>query len=244
MNLDFITNTHLLNIIAFFRKYDIYIRLGILIFIFISVYLLVLWMNIPFDITRPELFADWANNQGTSFAVTAFFINLLVILVPFLPNDPIHMAAGLVMPWWQALILLHLCSMIGWTVNYYLGKKLGAGFVHAVIGEKNSLALEKLVEKAKPKHFIFLAWTPGVSYDILGYIAGITNANYKGYFIGAFIGTIPTTLLSITYGALTRQFWWIAPLMLVVNIVAFLGLGSYVIFNNKGLNAEISAENI
>lgn len=220
-------------LVSFARKYEVYLKVLILVLIVISVYLFVQWYQVPFDITKPQLFSEWASNQGANFTITVFIINLLVILVPFLPNDPIHMAAGLVMPWWQAFLLIHFCSMIGWSTNYFLGKKLGADFVHLMIGEKNSKVLEQNVIKAKPKHFIFLAWTPGVSYDILGYIAGITKADFKSYFIGALIGTIPTTLLSISYGTLTNIFWWITPLMLTINGIAFLGLGSWIVYKSR-----------
>jgi len=217
------------------KKYEVYFKFLVLLIIVFSVVLFVRWNNIPFDVTKPELFAEWAQNQGPNFAITVFIINLLVIVVPFLPNDPIHMAAGLVMPWWQAFLLIHSCSLIGWSINYYLGNKLGADFVNHMIGEENSKKLSKLINNTSAKHLIFLAWTPGVSYDIIGYISGVSNIRFRNFFIGALVGTVPTTLLSIFYGVLTQRFWWVTPFMLAINIIAFLGLSSFILykFNKK-----------
>lgn len=210
-----------------------YIKLAFFGVIIFLVYIVIAWLKVPLDITHPELFVEWSKNQGVSFPVAVFAINFLVIILPFLPNDPIHIAAGLVLPWWEAFVIIHTCSMIGWSLNYYLGKKLGSDFVYRIIGADNVISLEGRLKKMKRWHFIILAFTPGVSYDIVGYVCGMIKADFKGFLIGAFIGTAPTTMLSIYYGTLTRSFWWVGPTMFLVNMFAAVVLVSVISFYNK-----------
>jgi len=214
--------------------YEGYTKAILLVLFLFCIYIIINALQIPFDVTNPQLFIEWANKQGPNFALTVFLINWLVIFIPFLPNDPIHIAAGLVMPWWQAFLLIHFCSILGWSMNYYLGKHLGSKFVYGLLGEKHVKNLEEILSKTKKQHFIFLAWTPGVSYDIVGYIAGMTKASYSSYLLGAAVGTIPTTLLSITYGTLTQHYWWVAPLALSINMLSIVGLSGILIYKGRG----------
>ena len=114
-------------------------------------------------------------------------------------------------------------------MNYFLGRKLGRGFVEEMIGKDTLAKLDDNVRKATLKDFIILIFTPGVSYDVLGYIAGTVKANFRNFFFGAVIGSVVPTIITISVGEVVVENPWIGVLVTVVGIIFSMSYAIYVV---------------
>jgi uncharacterized membrane protein YdjX (TVP38/TMEM64 family) len=98
-----------------------------------------------------------------------------------------------------------------------------------MIGKDTVAKLDDNVKKATLKDFIILILTPGISYDVLGYIAGTVKANFKSFFLGAVIGSIFPTIITISVGEIVVDNPWVGVLVTVVGIIFSISYAIYVV---------------
>lgn len=178
---------------------------------------------------NPENLQTWIAEKGLWGPIILVSINNVAIFNPFIPNQLIHITAGALYGPILAFMLIYPASLAGWSLNYYLGKKLGRNFVGDMIGADNLAKVDGFVKKAKFRDFIVLIFTPGMSYDTLAYIAGVVNADFKAFFLGGAIGSIVPTGISIWIGSITIDQPWIGITLTVIGIIASMIYGYSVI---------------
>jgi uncharacterized membrane protein YdjX (TVP38/TMEM64 family) len=66
-----------------------------------------------------------------------------------------------------------------------------------MIGKDTVAKLDDNVKKATLKDFIILILTPGISYDVLGYIAGTVKANLE-FLLGRLMTHIPNNCYNLS----------------------------------------------
>ena len=174
---------------------------------------IIFYGKIPLD---PKELRLWVTDKGVIAPFLLVLINNIAIFNPFIPNQIIHITAGALYGPFMGFLLIYPSSIIGWSFNYYLGRKLGRGFVEEMIGKDTVAKLDDNVKKATLKDFIILILTPGISYDVLGYIAGTVKANFKSFFLGAIIGSIIPTFVTISVGEVLLDNPWFGVLVTVV----------------------------
>lgn len=212
------------------------LKLGLFILFIISIGYIISYLGIP---VNPEEFRKWILDPSRSnYAILIMFlINLLVIFFPFFPNFIVHIAAGYIFPFWEAFLIIYISSIIGWSINYYLAKKLGRGFVQKLIGDSNMGKLDTHLRKAGILHFALLINIPGMSYDVLGYIAGLIKIPYRAYFFGAIIGAVPSVSVAILQGSITQVFPKLGITLIIAGLLvtAYLASLTYRYQHNKKL---------
>ncbi|MBN8703894.1 MAG: DedA family protein [Bacteroidetes bacterium] len=145
------------------------------------------------------------------------FVETGLVVMPFLPGDSLLFAAGSFaavgyLNIWYLLILLFIAAVIGDTINYMLGQKIGLKVLHWKIGGKQ-LVKQKYIdqthefyEKHGSKAIILARFMPIVR-TFAPFVAGIGEMNYKKFisfnliggaiwvvsllFLGYFFGQIP-----------------------------------------------------
>ncbi|MEI6886715.1 MAG: VTT domain-containing protein [bacterium] len=177
----------------------------------------------------PDKFKDWVADKGILGPIVLIIINNISVFNPFIPNQIIHITAGALYGAVGGFLIIYPASIVGWTFNYYLGYKLGHHFVANMIGESNLNKLDELVKKAKLRDFIILIFTPGLSYDVLGYVSGSVKANAKAYILGGIIGSIIPTFVTVAVGELFIDTPWIGIGLTILGIACSLGYGWYIL---------------
>jgi len=132
-----------------------------------------------------------------------------LVITPFLPGDSLLFAIGsicaigsLELP--VALILIALAAILGDTVNYYIGAKVGT---RAFSGNVKFLKKEYLdkthqfYEKHGGKTIIFARFIP-IIRTFAPFVAGVGTMTYSRFFSFNVIGGIAWTLLFVISGFL------------------------------------------
>lgn len=139
------------------------------------------------------------------------FIETGVVVMPFLPGDSLLFAAGTFaargsLNVWALLVFLSLAAILGDTVNYWIGHRVGA---NAYTGEVKWVKQEHMqrthafFDKYGGKA-IFLARFVPIVRTFAPFVAGISQMNY-GFFlrwnvIGGITWVVTFTLLGYFFG--------------------------------------------
>ena len=153
------------------------------------------------------------------FGVWTYIILFLVIfaetglvIAPFLPGDSLLFIVGAFsglghLNIWVAYVVLLIAAILGDTVNYWLGKKLGAKVFKSenskIFNKKYLIKTEEFYEKYGGKTIIIARFVPIVrtfapfvagignmkysvfiSYNVIGGFLWVTSLTFAGYFFG------------------------------------------------------------
>lgn len=151
---------------------------------------------------------------GTTTYIILFliiFIETGLIIMPFLPGDSLLFAAGSfaglgMLNLAYLMILLFIAAVLGDTVNYFCGKKIGLRALKWKIGDRQLVKQKHIdqthafYEKYGSKTIIIARFVPIVR-TFAPFVAGIGEMNYRKFIIynvvGGFIWV--TGLLSLGY---------------------------------------------
>lgn len=130
---------------------------------------------------------------GWSYAILFLivFVETGVVIFPFLPGDSLLFAAGAfsavgAFNIWLLVIILFLAAVIGDTVNYQIGKKVGMAippnsWFGRVINEERLKIAEAFFNKHGGKTIVIARFMPFIR-TFVPFVAGASRMNYR-YFL-------------------------------------------------------------
>ncbi len=156
---------------------------------------------------------------GTTTYVILFliiFIETGLVVMPLLPGDSLLFAAGSfaglgMLNLAYLMILLFIAAVLGDTLNYYFGKKIGLKVLQWKIGNKQIVKQKyidqthEFYEKHGSKTIIIARFVPIVR-TFAPFVAGIGEMNYKKFIsynvIGGGVWVVALLLLGYIFGGL------------------------------------------
>jgi len=128
-------------------------------------------------------------------------LQLLQIVVAFIPGEVTQIAAGLLYgPWLGALIILVGC-VIASAFIFLLVRKLGAPFVQSIVPIKYLEKFREFEKTNKLSVIVFMLFLiPGLPKDTFTYLVPLTDMRMRTFMLLANIGRVPGILVS-TYAA-------------------------------------------
>jgi uncharacterized membrane protein YdjX (TVP38/TMEM64 family) len=124
------------------------------------------------------------------------YIGLRALTYVFAPltTGPIQVASGALFGVWEGILYSLLGEVLGGSINFWIGRKLGRPVVLRIAGESGLAKAEEyyhLVEDwrglAVARLVLFAMW------DFLSYVIGFTSARFVHYvLVSFFVGAIPT----------------------------------------------------
>lgn len=154
-------------------------------------------------------FGAWA--YGIVFGIV--FVETGLVIFPFLPGDSLLFASGALAAQGAfalpiLLIGYFVAAVIGDTVNYHIGKKVGTSippnsFLGRVVSQERMDAAQAFFNKHGGKTIVIARFMPFIR-TFIPFVAGASRMNY-GYFllynvIGAFAWVFSCTLLGYFFG--------------------------------------------
>jgi len=162
-----------------------------------------------------QLVADY----GTLTYIILFliiFIETGLVVWPFLPGDSLLFAAGALaasgsLNLYTLLILLFVAAVLGDTVNYTIGNKLGLKLLSKKIKGKPIVKpayidkTKEFFEKHGPKTIILARFVPIVR-TFAPFVAGIGTMHYRTFIsyniVGGFVWVVTLTLAGYWFGTI------------------------------------------
>ena len=184
-------------------KYILYIFIGILA---IAAYFYI-YRNYGI-FKNPEEVRNFVLSYGHYSSLVYVALQVIQIVLFFIPGEIIQIAGGYIFGTFIGAALSVTGIIIGSSLTYLISHSLGRKFVHKILSKNNIWILEKLEalgeeEKDRKKlkgAVLFLYLIPGIPKDILGYVCGISQINFRSFVIYSTLGRLPALIISLYFG--------------------------------------------
>ncbi|MEG0693294.1 MAG: VTT domain-containing protein [Oscillospiraceae bacterium] len=190
------------------------------------------WVISLKDESGREAFQNYIHSKGAFGVLILIGVQVLQVVVAFIPGEPIEVLAGLLYGTFGGYVLCAVGIMIGTVIIYYTVRGLGMGFITRVVGE-GKLDKFKFLHDAKRLEMIvfFLFFIPGTPKDLLTYFIPATKMKPMTFFILVTVARIPSIVSSTFAGASIGEGKWLQTVLifLVIGVISLIGI----IFNEK-----------
>lgn len=183
---------------------DIFKFVGLLAFVALTVAAVALLWPFLHGIFEPGGVQRVVNDvraAGPWGALILLALQLLQVVVAFVPGEVVQVAAGMIYgPWLGGLIIVVGC-VISSAFVFAVVRKLGAPFVEAMVSERHISKLRSFESSRRFSVIVFiLFFIPGLPKDIFTYIVPLSHMPMSTFLLISNVGRIPGVLVS-TYAA-------------------------------------------
>lgn len=184
-----------------FRKKTTIILFIILIFLFIK--LLPTFINLVTEEGRIE-FENKINKLGVKGAAILSGLEILKIILIFLPGEPIELIAGMCYGPFIGLIILYIGIAISNILIISLVKKYGRELVKDIISEEKISKIENFITRNSGRSEIalfVLYFLPALPKDFITYVASLLPISKKKVILVSIFGRFPAVFSSVLVGS-------------------------------------------
>lgn len=144
-------------------------------------------------------------NYLDSLGILGWFImvgiQVLQIIIAFIPGEPIEILMGVMYGPWLGLLTSLVGILIGTVIVYSLAKLIGKPFINLFVKEEDLKKFKFLKNQRNIELTTFiLFFIPGTPKDVLTYIVPLTPIKAHRFFLIATFARIPSIITSTLIG--------------------------------------------
>lgn len=212
----------------------IFFIISIILIALLSIKLFPLFVNLGTP-SGQIAFKEYISNSSFSGILMLLGLQLLQILVPILPGEPIEFLAGMCYGTLGGLLITSIGSFLSSFVIFYCVKKLGKNFIYAFFEEDiiNKIENSKLFSNPeKIELFLFITFLiPGTPKDLITYFAGLFPIHPMRFLLISTLCRFPSIISSTFAGSNLVAGNW--KLVIIIYIITFIISGIFLIIYNK-----------
>lgn len=145
----------------------------------------------------PDEIKTYIENTGFRGLVVFSFMNMMQVLIAFIPGGPFSFAAGYIWGVWLGTLICIVSTSIMSVAVFLLVRRFGRGFVDLFIPESESRKFNKLLRSDRARQLLFVIYlVPASPKDPLAYLAGLTDITVLDWAIINLIGRFPGTFIT------------------------------------------------
>ena len=168
-------------------------------------------------------FEEWVNSLG----ILGVLIQMLQIVIAFIPGEFVQVMAGVMYGTWGGLALCLTGCVLASAVIFTLIRRLGRDFVIKFFGEEQLSKYDFLQDSSKLETLVFILFLiPGLPKDLLTYIVPLTPISMTNFLVLSTVGRLPGMIASTLIGSSVSNANWplIIGIFVVVIVIALLGI--------------------
>lgn len=178
--------------------------LAIILLIILTVKLFPLFLNLGTEEGRQN-FKSQIDNSGFSGIFMLLGLQLLQILIPVLPGEPIEFLAGMCYGTIGGMLIIFLGAFLSSVIIFFCVRKLGKGFITTFFGEGELKKLEHSKMFSNPDKIeiilFILFLIPGTPKDLFTYIAGLLPIKPLHFLLISTFCRFPSVITSTFAGS-------------------------------------------
>lgn len=212
--------------------------LTIVLLVTLSIKLFPLFINLGTSEGQLK-FKSEMDNSGIQGMFMLLGLQLLQILVPVLPGEPIEFLSGMCYGAFGGMLLIFVGAFMSSFIIFFCVRKFGKDFINTFFGENNIQKIENskwFSDTKKIELFMFIAFLiPGTPKDLLVYIAGLLPIRPFKFFMISTFCRFPSVISSTLAGSTLVDGNWKMTLFIyiITFIVSALGLYIYNSVKNR-----------
>lgn len=156
------------------------------------------WLIARFVTLDEEQIVGWIDGLGALGPVAYILLLASTIIVTPLPSVVVDIAGGLAFGTVLATVYSMVGGMLGATVNFYLARWLGRGWVERRLGAQATAQIDGYAERMGGKLIFLTRLIPLFNFDWVSIAAGLTHLSYKTYAIASALGML-LPVIGISY---------------------------------------------
>lgn len=147
-----------------------------------------------------EPFRNWVEDRGTAGVVVFILVMAASVLFAPVPNAPIFIAAGLAWGPFLGTVYCMAGQTVGSGLAFLIARKFGRRHLPRLIGHRAARRLDSLVDNMGGRVVFWTRMMPGVNFDWISYVAGMTSVPFRVFIVYSFLGMIPPTAVTVAMG--------------------------------------------
>lgn len=176
--------------------------LGLIVFSILIILTYAYYNEYIYLFTEPAKLKDIVMSYGKYSVVVFILIQVLQVVVFFIPGEIIQIAGGYIYGAFLGSIVSIIGIIIGNIIAYGVSRYYGRPFVNRIISNKNLTFFQKILDLGSINFVVFILYLiPGIPKDILAYICGISKIKFKNFIACSLLGRLPAIVLSAYFGA-------------------------------------------
>lgn len=172
--------------------------------IFVSLKLFPMFTNLGTSQGQAKFQQD-ITSQGLEGVLYLLGLQLLQILVPILPGEPIELLAGMCYGTLGGLILILAGAFLSSCIIFFAVRTFGKNFIDTFLGKDKIEKMENskfFANSKKIEFFLFIAFLiPGTPKDLLTYVAGLLPIRASYFLLISTFARFPSIITSTFAGA-------------------------------------------
>lgn len=172
-------------------------------------------------------FEEWVNSLGILGVGIMLLIQILQVVIAFIPGEFVQVMAGVMYGTWGGLALCLTGCVLASAVIFALIRRLGRDFVIKFFGEEQLSKYDFLQDSSKLETLVFILFLiPGLPKDLLTYIVPLTPISMTNFLVLSTVGRLPGMIASTLIGSSVSNANWplIIGIFAVVIVFALLGV--------------------
>jgi uncharacterized membrane protein YdjX (TVP38/TMEM64 family) len=159
-------------------------------------------------------------------------VQFIQVVVAFIPGEVVQIVIGYVYGTFWGGILTLAGALISSVFVFYLVRKLGAPFVQAMVGNKDSGRMRFIHNNKNLNSLVFILYLiPGLPKDLFTYVFPLTDMRPSSFFVLSTIARAPAIFASTYVAASFKSGDYLG--MIIVAVI-FGGIGILgIVFNQK-----------
>ncbi|WP_067842956.1 TVP38/TMEM64 family protein [Amphibacillus sediminis] len=167
---------------------------------------------------------EWINSLGVGGWLIVFGIQVLQIVIAFIPGEPIEVIAGILYGTWGGLLLCLSGCVVASTFIFLISKKFGMPLLYKIFRKDKVENFAFMKDKKRVETVSFILFLiPGTPKDMLTYIVGVSNLKLRSFLLISTFARIPSVVSSTMIGSSIQQGDWTITITIFI-ITAMIGI--------------------
>lgn len=182
------------------------------------------YINLLSEPETQQTFKVWVTSFGIGGWLLVLGIQIIHIVIAFIPGEPVEILAGVLYGGFGGLFLCLLGCVIASSAIFMLSKRFGVPLVAKLFGKSKLDKFAFLKDAKKLEAIVFILFLiPGTPKDMLTYVVATSPMKLTQFLVISTFARIPSIISSTFIGSTIRQGEW-ATAVLIFALTAILGV--------------------